>query len=184
MTDAIVGTSVVTAKKLLEEGKLVAVPTETVYGLAGNALNPDAVASIFEVKGRLRFDPIIVHVASWEQAQQYIEGTHPMAAALAKKYWPGPLTLLLPLALAFWIGCRTYRAVPPAVTLVPLEADAGAPQAGLHSLAEGAVAVRAWEWDRRAASGAAGDGRSAGPSCGSSSCSRGVMLLRLSPCFF
>lgn len=96
MTEAMVGTSVAIARKFLEEGRLVAVPTETVYGLAGNALDPDVVASIFEVKGRPRFDPLIVHVPSWDRAQDYIQAPPAIAKTLAQKYWPGPLTLLLP----------------------------------------------------------------------------------------
>ncbi|MBL7851331.1 MAG: threonylcarbamoyl-AMP synthase [Cyclobacteriaceae bacterium] len=96
MTEATVGTSTDTAAKLLKEGKLVAIPTETVYGLAGNALDTDTVVSIFEAKGRPRFDPLIVHVASWEKAQNYLRDAPPQAEALARNIWPGPLTLLLP----------------------------------------------------------------------------------------
>ncbi len=96
MTVAVVGQSVSTARQLLLQGKLVAIPTETVYGLAGNALEPDVVASIFEVKGRPRFDPLIVHVASWEKALTYIQDVPHTAEILARNFWPGPLTLLLP----------------------------------------------------------------------------------------
>lgn len=96
MTVAVVGQSVSTARQLLLQGKLVAIPTETVYGLAGNALEPDVVASIFEVKGRPRFDPLIVHVASWEKALTYIQDVPHTAGILARNFWPGPLTLLLP----------------------------------------------------------------------------------------
>lgn len=96
MTDAVVGTSVSEARKFLLEGKLVAIPTETVYGLAGNALEADAVARIFEVKGRPRFDPLIVHVPSWEKAQAYVRDVPHPAEILARNFWPGPLTLLLP----------------------------------------------------------------------------------------
>lgn len=96
MTDAVIGTSVATARQLLLQGKLVAIPTETVYGLAGNALEPDVVARIFEVKGRPRFDPLIVHVASWEKALTYIQDVPHPAEILARNFWPGPITLLLP----------------------------------------------------------------------------------------
>lgn len=96
MTEAPVGTSLATAVDQLTEGKLVAIPTETVYGLAGNALNIDAVVGIFEAKGRPRFDPLIVHVPSWEAAQNYVRDVPPQAATLAHRFWPGPLTLLLP----------------------------------------------------------------------------------------
>lgn len=96
MTEATVGTSIATAAQLLSAGKLVAIPTETVYGLAGNALDTDAVVSIFEAKGRPRFDPLIVHVPSWERAQQFLREVPANADVLANHFWPGPLTLLLP----------------------------------------------------------------------------------------
>ncbi len=96
MPRAVIDSSVAIAREFLEAGQLVAIPTETVYGLAGNALDARVVASIFEVKGRPRFDPLIVHVASWEQAQHYVNNIPKEAAALAKKFWPGPLTMLLP----------------------------------------------------------------------------------------
>lgn len=96
MTEATVGTSLTTAAQLLSAGKLVAIPTETVYGLAGNALDTDAVVSIFEAKGRPRFDPLIVHVPSWERAQQFLREVPANADVLANHFWPGPLTLLLP----------------------------------------------------------------------------------------
>lgn len=96
MTEATVGTSVALAAQLLTEGKLVAIPTETVYGLAGNALDTDAVISIFETKGRPRFDPLIVHVPSWDRAQPYLREAPAEAGTLARHFWPGPLTLLLP----------------------------------------------------------------------------------------
>lgn len=94
--EATVGTSASEAAQLLRKGQIVAIPTETVYGLAGNALNVDAVVSIFEVKGRPRFDPLIVHVPSWEAAARYVKDVPPIAEKLASTFWPGPLTLLLP----------------------------------------------------------------------------------------
>jgi len=96
MPEAVVGTSVEKASALLSAGKLVAIPTETVYGLAANALDVDAVVNIFEVKGRPRFDPLIVHVHSWDSVLAYAENAPHSAALLAQKFWPGPLTLLLP----------------------------------------------------------------------------------------
>lgn len=90
-----IGKDIDKAKKLLLEGKLVAVPTETVYGLAGNALNPSAVARIFEVKGRPTFDPLIVHIADLQSSKDYATNLPEHAIKLAEKYWPGPLTLLL-----------------------------------------------------------------------------------------
>lgn len=89
------GSDIEKAKSLLVAGDLVAVPTETVYGLAGNALNPSAIAKIFEVKGRPRFDPLIVHVPNLKAARRYAVEIPPQAERLAAEYWPGPLTLLL-----------------------------------------------------------------------------------------
>ncbi len=81
---------------LLAAGELVAFPTETVYGLGGDARSDMAVARIFEAKGRPRFNPLIVHVATMEMAEQVAE--FPKAARdLAQAFWPGPLTLVLPL---------------------------------------------------------------------------------------
>jgi L-threonylcarbamoyladenylate synthase len=90
-----IGKDIEKAKTLLLEGKLVAVPTETVYGLAGNALDPSAIASIFEVKGRPTFDPLIVHIADLQRSIDYATELPAPARKLADKYWPGPLTLLL-----------------------------------------------------------------------------------------
>lgn len=84
------------AKHLLERGELVAIPTETVYGLAANALNVDAVLKIFQVKNRPRFDPLIIHVSSLDEVSQYATDIPLNARALAEAFWPGPLTLLLP----------------------------------------------------------------------------------------
>lgn len=83
------------AVEILGEGGLVAIPTETVYGLAADASNPEAVARLYEAKGRPRFNPLIAHVSSWEMAER--EATFPAAArACAEAFWPGPLTLVLP----------------------------------------------------------------------------------------
>ena len=84
------------AAQYLGQGALVAFPTETVYGLGADARNSLAVARIFEAKGRPRFNPLIVHVASAEQAQDYVEWSD-QAQALAAAFWPGPLTLVLPI---------------------------------------------------------------------------------------
>jgi L-threonylcarbamoyladenylate synthase len=83
------------AKELLEAGELVGLPTETVYGLAGNALNEDAVTKIFETKDRPSFDPLIVHSGSMDQVLQYTTQISEDLLKLAEKFWPGPLTLLL-----------------------------------------------------------------------------------------
>lgn len=90
------GTEIQKAKSLLDEGELVAIPTETVYGLAANALDGTAVARIFAVKNRPEFDPLIVHVADLETAQQYVDSIPHQAYRLATYFWPGPLTLVLP----------------------------------------------------------------------------------------
>ena len=88
-------TDIVKAVQLLFEGALVALPTETVYGLGANALDTNAVAKVFEAKNRPSFDPLIVHVASIEQAQEVAE-LNEAAIALFKQFSPGPLTLVLP----------------------------------------------------------------------------------------
>jgi L-threonylcarbamoyladenylate synthase len=84
------------AAQLLGQGALVALPTETVYGLGADARNSLAVARIFEAKGRPRFNPLIVHVASPEQAQAHVIWSD-QAQALATAFWPGPMTLVLPI---------------------------------------------------------------------------------------
>ena len=71
-------------------------PTETVYGLAGNALDPDAVLTIFRVKNRPSFDPLIVHIDSLDKLDQFVTKVPEAARRLAEAFWPGPLTLLLP----------------------------------------------------------------------------------------
>lgn len=86
------------AADLLRAGELVAVPTETVYGLAADATNPDAVAKIFAAKGRPANHPLIVHIGSFEQLTDWVASVPPQALLLAKAFWPGPLTLLLPKA--------------------------------------------------------------------------------------
>ncbi len=75
---------------------MVAFPTETVYGLGANALDAAAVAKIYEMKGRPQTSPLIVHVASIETARTLVTEWPPEAEQLARKYWPGPLTLVLP----------------------------------------------------------------------------------------
>ena len=89
------GTDISIARRLLQRGDLVGVPTETVYGLAGNALDVDSVARIFEVKNRPSFDPLIVHIYDFSQLSKYVMNVPPQAERLAKAFWPGPLTLLL-----------------------------------------------------------------------------------------
>jgi L-threonylcarbamoyladenylate synthase len=91
-----IGKDIQKAKVLLEQGELVGMPTETVYGLAANALNVDAVTKIFQVKNRPSFDPLIVHVPSAERAYRYVTAVPDVIKRLIEKFWPGPLTVLLP----------------------------------------------------------------------------------------
>ncbi|MGO8927456.1 MAG: L-threonylcarbamoyladenylate synthase [Limisphaerales bacterium] len=86
------------ATELLRAGEVVALPTETVYGLAASALDPRAVERIFQVKGRPAHNPIIVHVASIDMAKRCVASWPALASRLAKAFWPGPLTLVLPRA--------------------------------------------------------------------------------------
>lgn len=91
-----VGVDLALAAQWLIRGETVAVPTETVYGLAANALQASAAAKIFEVKNRPNFDPLIVHIPSFDAMPDFAENIPDMAIALARAFWPGPLTLLLP----------------------------------------------------------------------------------------
>lgn len=84
------------AGKILRDGGLVAIPTETVYGLAANALDGAAVAKIFIAKGRPQDNPLIVHISHIGQWDALVSGIPPAAKALAEAYWPGPLTIILP----------------------------------------------------------------------------------------
>ncbi len=84
------------ALAVLKSGEVVAIPTETVYGLAGDATNGDAVLRIFEAKGRPRFNPLIAHVGSIEMAME-IAKFDPLSLQLVDTFWPGPLTVVLPL---------------------------------------------------------------------------------------
>lgn len=83
------------AAAIIGRGGLVAMPTETVYGLAADATTDKAVARIYEAKGRPQFNPLIIHVADAKMAQRYVEFS-PLAEKLSDAFWPGPLTLVLP----------------------------------------------------------------------------------------
>ncbi|MGA0558069.1 L-threonylcarbamoyladenylate synthase [Larkinella sp. VNQ87] len=89
------GTDLDKAKHFLEAGNVIGMPTETVYGLAGNALNPDAVLKIFTVKNRPSFDPLIVHTDSIDKLDAFVRDIPEKARQLAERFWPGPLTILL-----------------------------------------------------------------------------------------
>lgn len=84
------------AAQIISNGGLVAFPTETVYGLGANALNPVAVAKIFEAKERPTFDPLIVHIASLDDLKKLTGELDEKVMILAKRFWPGPLTMVLP----------------------------------------------------------------------------------------
>lgn len=90
-----IGKDLAYAKTLLRNGELVAIPTETVYGLAANALREDAAIKIFEAKNRPQFDPLIVHVAHKSQLDNWVDSVPSAAQKLMDRFWPGPLTLLL-----------------------------------------------------------------------------------------
>ncbi len=110
------------AAALLRQGALVAIPTETVYGLGCDATNDDAVAAIFAAKGRPQFNPLIVHGAGFEEMETYVEFS-PLAAKLGQHFWPGALTLVLPrkencgLSLLVSAGLRTVAVRVPAAAV-------------------------------------------------------------------
>ena len=85
-----------TAANILKSGGLVAIPTETVYGLGANGLDEAAVAKIFEAKGRPQDNPLILHVADAADMEKFCHSIPKAAYALADAFWPGPLTLVLP----------------------------------------------------------------------------------------
>jgi L-threonylcarbamoyladenylate synthase len=105
-TPALFADAVKRAAELLRAGEVVALPTETVYGLAANALEKNAVAKIFQIKGRPARNPIIVHVVGNEMAKSCVKTFPALAEKLSKSFWPGPLTLVLPRA----------EKIPPIVT--------------------------------------------------------------------
>ena len=87
---------IATAADFLRSGEVVAIPTETVYGLAGNALNPTAVTKIFAVKNRPTFNPLIIHTDTFRKIRPYVGSIPEVAHRLANQFWPGPLTMLFP----------------------------------------------------------------------------------------
>lgn len=90
-----IGSDVVAAAALLKQGEVVAIPTETVYGLAGNALDAGAVAKIYAAKNRPAFNPLIIHTNALNRLPPYVQHVPDIALRLAQQFWPGPLTLLL-----------------------------------------------------------------------------------------
>lgn len=106
------------AAALLREGRLVAFPTETVYGLGGDATDDHAVATIFQAKGRPRFNPLIVHLPGLEEAAR-IAVFDDRARAVAGAFWPGPLTLVLPLREGAGISPLVTAGLPTVAIRVP-----------------------------------------------------------------
>ena len=106
---------IATAAQALRSGRLVAFPTETVYGLGAHALDAAAIGRLFEAKGRPATDPVIVHIAREGQLTELVREIPPAARELCARFWPGPLTLVLP----------KRESVPDAVT-------AGRPTVGVR----------------------------------------------------
>ena len=115
---------------ILRRGGLVAFPTETVYGLGAHALNPAAVRRVFEAKGRPAEDPLIVHVHDMDTLRDLTEDLPRSVQALASRFWPGPLTMVM----------RRSRAVPPEVTA---GLDTVAIRIPAHPIAHGLIAAAA-----------------------------------------
>ena len=150
--------------ELLREGRLVAFPTETVYGLGADACNGRAVAAIFAAKGRPRFNPLIVHVPDVAQAEEHAALT-PLARTLANAFWPGPLTLVLErrpqstlseLVTAGLpsVALRFILAHPAVTTVIPgmralANVEANLAVSGKPLPPAQVAALRAFRWDRK-----------------------------------
>lgn len=133
------------AAQLLKQGGLVAFPTETVYGLGGDATNERAVAAIFEAKGRPQFNPLISHVLGADDAKRLVQWND-MADKVAAHFWPGPLTLVLPRTKASPIALLATAGLDTAAVRAPAHAVAqaliratGRPLAGPSANRSGAV---------------------------------------------
>lgn len=96
MFQTLIGKSTEEAAEFLNEGQIIGIPTETVYGLAGNGLDTAVVSKIFEAKNRPYFDPLILHFKSLKAVNECVESFPTAAKILAETFWPGPLTLILP----------------------------------------------------------------------------------------
>ena len=137
--------SITEAAKLLQDGSLVAFPTETVYGLGGDATNERAVSAIFEAKGRPQFNPLISHVLDATEARRFVDWND-TADRLAQRFWPGPLTFVLPrakgstIALLATAGLDTVAIRAPSHPVAQaLIRAAGRPIAGPSANRSGAV---------------------------------------------
>lgn len=93
---SVITTDINLCQKLLQNNQVVAIPTETVYGLAGNIFEEEAIEKIFKIKGRPLFNPLIVHIHSLSQLDALVSELPEAATRLMKTFWPGPLTLILP----------------------------------------------------------------------------------------
>lgn len=130
------GNQIKEAAAVVKNGGLVAFPTETVYGLGANALLPDAVKAVYAAKGRPSDNPLIVHVANFDQVKSYVDNFHPLTEKIVKNYWPGPLTLIfsikegsLPKEVTGGLSTAAFRMPDQALTLALIEA-AGVPLVG------------------------------------------------------
>jgi len=110
--------SIAEAARLIRAGEPVAVPTETVYGLAADATSAQAVAQIYQAKGRPSFNPLIVHVSSLDEARTVAE-FGPLSTELAKAHWPGPLTIVAPLKTGSPIASLVTAGLPTIALRVP-----------------------------------------------------------------
>ncbi|WP_127144682.1 L-threonylcarbamoyladenylate synthase [Pelagibacterium montanilacus] len=151
--------SIEEAAALLRAGRICAFPTETVYGLGGDATDPDAVLEIFAAKGRPRFNPLIAHCADLDMARRFgrIEG---LALELAERFWPGPLTLVVPLVEASGLsdiataGLKTVALRVPARPLArDLIASVGRPLAAPSANPSGRLSPTSAEHVRAAFEG-------------------------------
>lgn len=106
------------AARLLQKGEVVAIPTETVYGLAADARNGEAVARIYAAKGRPSFNPLIAHLPDAAAVPRYAD-LHPQAQLLAERFWPGALTMILPLRADAGIATITTAGLPTIGIRVP-----------------------------------------------------------------
>ncbi len=141
------------AAAIIRKGGLVAMPTETVYGLAADALNGQAVANIFRAKGRPMDNPLIVHIAAAEQIMPLVRYFPPKAQKLAEMFWPGPLTMILPKADIIpeevSAGLDTVAVRCPANEtarrLIQLSAPLAAPSANLSGSPSPTTAAHVWQ---------------------------------------
>jgi L-threonylcarbamoyladenylate synthase len=147
------------AAALIRAGEPVAVPTETVYGLAADATSGEAVARIYEAKGRPSFNPLIVHVPGLAEARQ-LACFGEEALALAERHWPGPLTLVLPLAEGSPVASLVTAGLPTLAVRVPahpamraLLEEAGRPLAAPSANASGRISPTRAEHVRRSLEG-------------------------------